>query len=510
MSKSLDNDSRTSNSIKNIIFGFGNTMIMMILGFVNRSVFVHCLSMDYLGISGLFSDILSMLSLADLGFGTAMVYSMYKPLAEKDYDRLAGLIGIYKKIYRVIAIGITTIGLALIPFLGYIIKLDGNLPYIKVYYVLYLMNTVASYLVVYKTSIVSADQKGYILTNYRSMFSIIQTICMTLFLYLTKNYMVYLCVQVFFTYTTNFYMSHIAKKMYPFIERKVSLPFSEAKDIFKNIKSVFIYKLSGILLNATDNTLISVLIGTAMVGYCSNYNMVATKITAVISTLFYSLTASLGNLVVLENEEKRYRIFQIMQTVSNILSTVCVTCVYFLLEDLIRVWLGESYILEKRVLIAITCNFYLGVALFPIWTFREATGLYRKTKYIMLATATINLVLSVVLGKTIGLSGIIFASAISRVVTYFWVEPKLLFRTYFGKSCLVYFLGIAKSLLTMFVIFLLEYFIIRYMIPQTWLSLFLKAVLVGGISLAVTILVYCKTEGFQLIKQKVMGMIQKN
>ena len=322
--------------------------------------------------------------------------------------------------------------------------------------------------------------------------------------------MVYLCVQVFFTYATNFYASHVAKKMYPFIEKKVSLPFSEAKDIFKNIKSVFIYKLSGILLNATDNTLISVLIGTAMVGYCSNYNMVATKITAVISTLFYSLTASLGNLVVLENEEKRYRIFQIMQTVSNILSTVCVTCVYFLLEDLIRVWLGESYILEKRVLIAITCNFYLGVALFPIWTFREATGLYRKTKYIMLATATINLVLSVVLGKTIGLSGIIFASAISRVVTYFWVEPKLLFRTYFGKSCLVYFLGIAKSLLTMFVIFLLEYFIIRYMIPQTWLSLFLKAVLVGGISLAVTILVYCKTEGFQLIKQKVMGMIQKN
>ena len=299
MSKSLDNDSRTSNSIKNIIFGFGNTMIMMILGFVNRSVFVHCLSMDYLGISGLFSDILSMLSLADLGFGTAMVYSMYKPLAEKDYDRLAGLIGIYKKIYRVIAIGITTIGLALIPFLGYIIKLDGNLPYIKVYYILYLMNTVASYLVVYKTSIVSADQKGYILTNYRSIFSIIQTICMTLFLYLTKNYMVYLCVQVFFTYATNFYASHVAKKMYPFIEKKVSLPFSEAKDIFKNIKSVFIYKLSGILLNATDNTLISVLIGTAMVGYCSNYNMVATKITAVISTLFYSLTASLGNLVVL-------------------------------------------------------------------------------------------------------------------------------------------------------------------------------------------------------------------
>ena len=187
MSKSLDNDSRTSNSIKNIIFGFGNTMIMMILGFVNRSVFVHCLSMDYLGISGLFSDILSMLSLADLGFGTAMVYSMYKPLAEKDYDRLAGLIGIYKKIYRVIAIGITTIGLALIPFLGYIIKLDGNLPYIKVYYILYLMNTVASYLVVYKTSIVSADQKGYILTNYRSIFSIIQTICMTLFVYLTRN-----------------------------------------------------------------------------------------------------------------------------------------------------------------------------------------------------------------------------------------------------------------------------------------------------------------------------------
>ena len=192
-------DSRTSNSIKNILFSLGNQILNLILGFVSRSVFLHCLSVEYLGISGLFSDILQMLSLADLGFGTAMTYSMYKPLAEKDYAKLAGLTELYKKIYRVIAIAITCIGLAMVPFLQYIVKLDYNLPNLKLYYVLYLLNTIASYLVVYKTSVLNADQKGYVLTKYAGVFNLLKTICMILFLLATQNYTVYLCIQIIFT-----------------------------------------------------------------------------------------------------------------------------------------------------------------------------------------------------------------------------------------------------------------------------------------------------------------------
>ena len=278
--------SRTKNSIKNITFSFGYQILVLILGFVNRTIFINILGVNYLGISGLFSDILSMLSLADLGFGVALTYSMYKPLAENDYKRLAGLTNLYKRVYRIIALAVTIIGLALVPFLKYLVHLSRPIPNLQLYYILFLANTVASYLVVYKTSILTADQKDYVLSKYRSIFSFFQTVFMTLFLWLTHNYTIYLCVQVFFTYAVNFYCSHVAEKQYPFIKEKVELPFSEVKEIFRNLYSVFLYKISGVLLNATDNTLISVLVNTSMVGYYSNYSMIITNVTNLINTLF--------------------------------------------------------------------------------------------------------------------------------------------------------------------------------------------------------------------------------
>ena len=361
---------------------------------------------------------------------------------------------------------------------------------------------------VYKTAILNADQKGYILTKYAGVFNILKTVCMITFLILTKNYTVYLCVQIAFTYGQNIYSSHIAEKMYPFVKEKVKLPWNEAKEVFKNIKSVFIYKISGVLLNATDNTLISIIIGTAAVGYYSNYTMITTKIAGFVNTLFYSLTASLGNLIVKENQEKRFEIFKVMQSVSILLSTICVICVVFLEQDLIKIWLGTEYVLDNIVLYAIVINFYLLIALLPIWVFREATGLYRKTKYIMLLTAGLNLFFSIILGEMIGLAGIIFASALSRLVTYFWIEPQLLFEKYFGQSCVVYFIGIVKSLLVTVLVYLVEWLTVSRIHVSTWIGLGLKSCLVGGICLGIVMLFYWKSEGAVILKNKIKVIMQ--
>jgi O-antigen/teichoic acid export membrane protein len=212
--------SRTENSVRNIIFSFGYQFVTLILSFVNRSIFIITLGVNYLGISGLFSDILQMLSLADLGFGVALTYSMYKPLAEHDYNKLAALTNLYRKVYRIIALVVTIIGLSLVPFLKYLINLKHPIPYITLYYIMYLANTVASYLVVYKTSILTADQKDYILNKYRSIFSVLQTLFMTIFLWITKNYFIYLLVQVIFTYVQNFYCSYIAEKRISFYKKE--------------------------------------------------------------------------------------------------------------------------------------------------------------------------------------------------------------------------------------------------------------------------------------------------
>lgn len=503
-------ESRTNNSIKNIVYSWMNQLLLIVLGFASRSIFLYCLSVDYLGIQGLFGDILGMLSLADLGFGTAMTFSMYKPLAEKDFDKLAGLTTFYKKIYRFIAISITCIGLAIIPFLKYLVNLDSEMPHLVVYYVLFLANSVASYLVIYKTCIVRADQKAHVLTKYQSIFNILSTIVTAIVLLITRNYIAYLSMQVFFTYASNFYASYVATKMYPFLKKKVKLPKSETKGIFKNIGSVFLYKISSILINATDNTLISVLVGTVFVGYYSNYTILVNKLTAFVNTMFYSLTASLGNLIVKEDSKRRFQIFKIMQSVSVVLSTFCVVCVLALQQDFIAVWLGKDYRLDDIVVYALVINFYFSISLLPIWVFREATGLYQKTKFVMLITAGVNIVASILLGKMIGLAGIIFATSIARLCTYFWYEPKLLFRTYFGESCKIYFVGIARSILVTFLICVFICGISSQIVVTSWITLILKGIFVAGVTGSIEFFIYRKTDGVILLRQKISGTIKSN
>ena len=342
--KRLMASGRVGNSLRNIIYRLISQGATVLLRFVSRTIFIYVLGVEYLGINGLFSEILQMLSLADLGFGTAMVFSMYKPLAEKDEYKLAQLVQLYKKIYTVIATVITIIGIGIVPFLKYLVNLDQDIPYLTVYYLLYLANTVASYLVVYKTCILNADQKNYLVSKYNTIFSLLSTIACAVFLVITKNFLIYLIVQVIFTYANNFYVSHVAQKLYPYISNKVEqLSKIEEKKIFDNVKSVFIYKVANTLVGSTDNTLISILIGTVTVGYYSNYTMIVNNIQMVINIIFSSVTASIGNLVVEKKAEKNYSVYKSMQFISYILSCISITGVYIMINDLIKVWLGEKY-----------------------------------------------------------------------------------------------------------------------------------------------------------------------
>lgn len=491
-------EGRTKNSITNIVYRLSSQIISLVLKFVSRTVFIDILGAEYLGINGLFTEILQVLSLADLGFGTAMVFSMYKPLAENDKTKLAQLVQLYKKIYTVIALAISVIGVALVPFLQYLVNLDEGIPYLRIYYLLYLANTVSSYLVVYKTCILNADQKNYLISKYDTIFSFISTIACTVFLYLTRNFMVYLIVQVLITYAKNFYCSYVAEKMYPYINEKVpKLPKEENKSIFNNVKSVFIYKFSTTLVNSTDNTLISVLIGTKTVGLYSNYSMVVSNITMMINIIFYSITASIGNLVVEKNEKKNYQVYKTMQFVSFVLSTVAISCVYVLINDFITVWLGEDFTFDNLTVIAIVLNMYFAIVLMPIWSYREATGMYRQTKYVMVVTAVVNLIMSIVLGKTIGLAGILFATSIARLSTYFWYEPKLLFEQFFKQNVVEYYKGIGFNIVITLVVIGVMTLVFGKLNPQTWLSFGIKMVMTAIFSLAITLLLYCRNTEFK-------------
>lgn len=502
-------NSRTSNSIKNMALNLTNQFVTLILSFISRTVFLQVLSVEYLGIGGLFGNIFTMLNMAELGIGTAMTYSMYKPLAEKDYRRLAGLVNFYRRVYRVLASIVAGGGILLIPFLKYLINTEQEIPHLVLYYVLMLANTVASYLIVYKTCILTADQKGYIIQRNSVTLGIIRTICMIIFLYVTHNYAVYLGVQVFFTYLTNFVNSYTAEKYYPFIKEKIVLAKDETVDIFQNIGGAFFYKISNVLVYATDNTLISVLVNTATVGYYDNYGMIITRLNNLINTFFYASAASIGNLIATEKEEKRYQVFQVMESFCAIISCVCVTCMFFLSNDFIQVWLGADYVLDRLSVAAMVANFYLSIIILPIWVFREGTGLYRETKYVMLLTGIVNILVSIILGLKIGLAGILFATSIAKLSTYFWYEPKILFRKYFGQSCLIYFRDILRGVGITLVAFAATYFLTRSIRVPNYAMFFVKAIAVGCISLVVAIIFYHKTEGYAMLKNRAMGLLKK-
>jgi len=434
-----ETNSRMSNTKKNIKMGLINQMLMVALSFVTRTVFIHTLGVAYLGVSGLFSNILTLLSMADLGFGSAIVFSMYRPIAEKDETRLAALMNYYRYLYRIIAVVVAIIGFALVPFLPYIVNMDQPIGNLTFYYLMYLANTVMSYLFVYKTSITTAHQKTYLLTLYSSVFALIQNALQITVLLIFKNFTLYLAVQLAGTFFKNVYQANKSEKMYPYIKNKVELSKAVKHEIGENVKSMSIYKIGGVLINNTDNILISIMVGTLWVGYYSNYGMVVTNVNMLITILFNSVMASLGNLNATESKERQYGVFRSLQLASWWISAFCSICFFVLFKDFITLWIGSRFLLSTPTVIAIILNFYMPGTMRTVSVFRDTTGMFRRTKYVYLLTCVINLILSVLMGRVWGISGILFATILARLLTNFWWEPRVLMKHYFHRPMAQYF-----------------------------------------------------------------------
>lgn len=485
-------------------------IVSILLTFIGRQIFLRVLSVEYLGINRLFGDILSMLSLADLGLATAMAYSFYKPLADKDEDKLAALIGFYKKIYNIIAAAVAVIGLALTPFLRLIINLDSDIPYIEGYYIIALAGTVISYLFVYKATIITADQRSRIVMKYSIWTNIAALIVQIAILLITGNYTLYCLVTIASTLANNLLISWKANRLYPFIKRKVQLNADDRRNIFKNIGSMFIYKIANVVFNGTDNIFISAIISTAVVGKYGNYQLAVTNLAALAYMIFNSLSPSVGNLIARESQEKRMRVFGVTQTVSYWLCGFFVFCLYFLMDDFVILWLGDSYVFDSFTKISILIGFYLSITLYPITSFREATGIYQKTKFAMVAAAVLKIVFSLLLGKLFGLAGIILATTVSKLLTYAWYEPMVLFRDYLGGSALSYLYGHALNLVMLAACIAAASFLLPWKASAGWLSWAAKGAVYTLCINAVYFLRYFRTPAFQEIVKKSKGLLKRS
>ncbi len=504
----MNKKNRTFKTLTNISYGFISKLLSMLLSFISRAIFVRVLTVEYLGIQGLFSDVLMLLTMADLGFGVAMGYSFYEPLANNDYKKLSSLVGFYKKVYNIIAAAVLVLGLSFLPFINYVVVVEKPIPYLHVYYVLILLNTVASYLLIYKSNIIIADQKKYIVSKYDMGFNLIKIVIQIGILYFTGSYGAFLMISIMTTLGKNIATSAVADKMYPIDRTPYKLDKDDSSKILSNMKSVFLYKLSSVLLTGTDNLLISIMVGTVAVGSYANYKLITMNLMSLVGILFNSITPSIGNLIVSESYEKRYRVFGIMQMASFWIATTFTVAIYLLTDDFISLWLNESYVLNRQILIAIVFNFYLAVTLHPIWSFREATGLYVKTRYVMVATAIVNLVCSVIFGLYYGVAGIVFASFIAKIVTYFWYEPLVLFGDFFNRRARVYFIKHIQNVCILMLCLMVSSYLFDGIKVDGYFKWLIKGVAITVITTVIYVIINIRSEAFRTIRERMVHIVK--
>lgn len=508
-------NSRTEKSTRTAAASFLNTTLSKVLAFVSRTAFIHVFGRGMLGLNGLFANVISILCLADLGFGTAMAYSYYKPIAEGDKAKVAALNKFYGKVYVIIAAAVAVAGVAFVPVLGLFVNLDQEIDHLYLYYAISVFNTVCSYLFAYKQSLINAHQQGYIISRYTAITSTATTIVQIAIIYITHSYIAYLFVGVASTIVNNLIISVKADELYPYIkEFKTELSKEDKKGIFGNMGSIFLYKLSSVLINSTDNLLISRMVSTVAVGDYSNYLTPINMLNGYANIAFYSFTASLGNMMVSDGKDKQYRVFKILQSLSAWFGIVLCSCTFALINEFVTIWLGEGYLTDNLTVCAICLNFLLSCLLYPVWVYREAAGIYLKTKYIMVITAVLNIVLSILMGEWLGMSGILFASAVSKLLTYIWYEPVILFHDHFGKSPVDFFVNFSATT----VISCLVGFGLRYLVNLVPIAGILGFIVKGVVCFAVAnivyLLLYFKNPYFRelvkRIKNFVFGKLKRN
>lgn len=452
---------RIINSIKNITFGIGSQITSTVLAFITRSIFVHSLGVEYLGINGLFSNILSILSLANLGFGSAIVFSLYRPIKENNLLEIKGYMNIYKKVYSFIGIFIFVIGLMLIPFLPRIINGEVNIKEnIILIYVLFLIDSSISYFYAYKQSILVASQKNYIISKIHMYIIVISNILQIGILLMYKEYLLVLGIQLLFRFIENRVISRYADKEFPFlIDKNINGKLSETKlqELYKNVYSMFLYKISGTIINSTDNIVISYFIGVIPVAIYSNYLLVISTLNTFLSYIFSSITASVGDLVASNNDNKKKFIFDEIFFLSFWMYGFCSIGLYVLLNDFIYIWVGEEYILDKFTVIVLIINFYTAGMQSSSTTYRDTTGLFSIGKYRPIIAAILNLSISVILAPRFKIAGVILGTIVSRILVYFWFDPYVIHKYIFNESVKTYFLRYVKySVLLLFTSYITE------------------------------------------------------
>lgn len=508
-------DSRTSKSLKNTVFGLIGLLSSQIANFVSRSIFIGLLGAEYNGVNGLFSNILSLLNLAELGFATSIAYALYKPLKTGDERTTAALMSYFAKIYRIIAAVVAVAGCCCIPFLQYLIAedlsdLSFSLNELRGYFAMYLASTVCSYLLAYKRTIITADQNNYIVTNVDNICNILLYVFQIILLLIYKNFYAYLAILVAKSFVNNLVLHIIAGKKYPYLKkyRKEKVPNAEKSAIFKNVQAAFMHRIGNVIIYSTTSIIISAFVSLVEAGKYSNYIMVVSGVNSFINIVFTSITASIGNLCVNEDETTQYKVFKKVQYISDFCTVFGLVCFVCLFNPFVEIWVGSEMVMPLSVVIVISLSAALGYLRKAVNTFKDAKGMFRADWFKPLLEAAVGVGLAIGLSYVWGTLGVVLGYLLATVVIAVpienWVLIKRGLHRSFAKQMLSLSAVTAFGAVLTAVVYLATYFI-----PSGIGWFILRFAIVVIVAAGAFLLATCRTEEFKYYKRLVCSLLQK-
>lgn len=415
-------------SKKNFLFSVVGRIISMITSFVGRTVFVRYLGAEYLGLGGFFGNIFSVVSLCELGMGAAVAQSLYKPLADEDEYRVSAIVNFYTKFCRIIAFVTAILSILAIPVLQSVVKTQLDMREILTAYMLFVMHSVVSYLLVPKCALVVCDQRMYVVTFVRSIFGVLALFLQSAMLVLTGNYILYLVCRILVLTVEDLVINRYADKNYPCLALKMNVTREYKKNLYTNVKALMWHKVGGVLSRSTDSLLLTYFVGLSGMGKYSNYALVIGTIGAFFDVAINAASASVGNLGACDRGKKSENILRKMYFINFWLLTVGTSVIICTLNPFISLWLGEEMLFNNAEMLVIVSSFYFSCIRDPVQIFVSTFGLFKESRHIPLLRAVANLVLSVIFVGKMGVTGVFLGTALSTVLVPLCMEVKVLYK----------------------------------------------------------------------------------
>ena len=503
---------RTKYSMINSIVVILLNIVTIIIGFIAQKIFINILGIEYLGVNGLFSNILSMLAIIELGLGSAIVFHLYKPIADNNKEEIKSLIDYYKKAYRIIAVIVAVIGLSLIFFLDKIVgevHINENITYL---YLLCLVDVVASYLLTYKRSILYASQKTYIVNIIHIFYLVFLNFFQLFLLYKTHNYSLYLWIKIIFRIIENLIITYVANRMYPFLKEKNIRKLNNGikSNILSKIKGLLFHKIGSFIVLGTDNIIISVFLGVKYVGLYDNYYLILNKTQGLFSQIFSSITASVGNLLIENNTSKSYIIYKTFLLINSWMFMLVSSIILCIIQPFITLWIGQEYILPFSVLIVLIINFYIQGLRITSLTFKNAAGIFYEDRFMPIIEALINIIVSIILVKIYGLKGVFLGTISSTIILFLYGYYKYAYKNIFKRNYYQYLKDYIPFIILPFISGITSFFVSSSLILN---NIILQMIYNFAVSFIISNIIYClcfyKTKEFSNILSYIKVFLNK-